>query len=128
MRKIILLSLGALTLGTFALAEKHYGAFVNAASGASLPAAFEIVDGDTLRYCFNDVENNCFDLPYDLLEGNVIQARFSKETQDSTGNTVIQTNLWTWTPTDTGYHGTFAIQYGDAPAQVQTTGDFTPAD
>lgn len=125
MRNLLGVTTGIFLLATPCLADKYYGELVNAASGASLPAAFEVLDDTRLSYCFNDTENNCFELSYVRLQGEVIRASFSKDNTGADGTVTTQTNLWTWTPTETGYDGTFAIQYDDSPPQMQTEGKFS---
>ena len=123
--RVLAAALAVLAAPGFA-GDKQYGAFVNAESGASLPAAFEILDETSLSYCFNDLDENCFTLPYTRAEDGTIEARFTRESTDAEGKPRRQTNIWTWTPAGDGYRGEFAIQYGDAEPELQTTGDFTP--
>lgn len=111
--------------GSAALAEKFYGSLVSPVSGAALPAAFELLEDGTVDYCFQDVEENCFNLAAETLEGGGIRAQVVNE-RVVDGVETRQTNLWTWTPIEGGYHGRFDIQYEDAEPELQTEGEFFP--
>ncbi len=127
MRKAMLAGLcPLLLLAGPAMSEKFYGELVNAASGAALPAAFEVTGEETLSYCYNDLETSCSDLAYERLAGDVIEARLEITRKAADGTETRQTNIWTWSPIKGGYHGVFSIRYGDGRPEMKTQGDFFP--
>ncbi len=125
MKQLIVSTTCLLVAAGGAFADKYVGTLVNAASGAALPAAFEVIDEAQLSYCFNDLDLNCYEMPYQQLEDDSIQVRLDI-VREVDGVKRQHTNIWTWMPIDGGYHGTFAIAYEDKEPALQTEGDFFP--